>query len=98
VLGSLYLYGFGAPKDFSEGANWINAAAGTAALAIGPNVVGQSGLSATQLFAMMLGGAKALPDLVERDGAAWGIALYKHQTKVIIQAMGACLDNPSPQR
>jgi len=71
----------------------LKAAAGTAALAIGPAVVGKSGISETQLFAIMLNWAEALPDLVERDGTAWGIAWYKQGVRTMIQAMGAC---PSP--
>jgi hypothetical protein len=89
VLGSLYLHGLAVPKDFTAGTKWIKSAADTAA----PEV----GLSEAELFAIMLDGAEALPDLVERDGAAWGIAQYKQGARTIIQAL-SCPYNPSLRR
>jgi hypothetical protein len=68
-------------------------------LAFRSEVPPDNSISEMRLFATLLGlSEKVLPEIIQQHGAAWGIALYKHQTTVIVQAMGGCLDNPSPQR
>ena len=89
LLGSLYLYGLGVPHDFAAGTKWIKTAADTAS----PTVQ----MSEPELFAIMLNAAEALPDLVRRDGSAWGIAWYKHGARTILQAL-TCPYDPSARR
>jgi hypothetical protein len=53
-----------------------------------------------ELFAIMLNTAEeTLPLLMQRYGAAWGIALYGRQTRTVLQALSSdCLGNPSTRR
>jgi hypothetical protein len=54
--------------------------------------------SEVELFSIMVQLADALPELVKRDGAAWGIAAYKQQARTILQVLSGCADHPSTRR
>jgi hypothetical protein len=94
LLGSLYLFGLGVPKDHDAGIKWIEAATRTAIPALRAAMNGP--LSEMELFAIMLNAAQeALPELVRRDGTAWGVAAFKQQARTILQAMSPCIEYPS---
>jgi TPR repeat protein len=94
LLGSLYLFGLGVPKDRTAGTNWIEAATHAAM----PTMPAKT--TEMELFAIMLNTAEeTLPLLMQRYGAAWGIALYGRQTRTVLQALSSdCLGNPSTRR
>jgi hypothetical protein len=54
--------------------------------------------SEVELFSMMLSTAEALPEMVQRDGTAWGIAMYKQEVRTILQVLSGCADHPSTRR
>jgi TPR repeat protein len=85
LLGSLYLFGLGVPKDRTAGTNWIEAATRTAMPRMPPT------FSEMELFAILLNSAEeALPELVRQYGAAWGIARYKQVARNLLQALSGC--------
>jgi TPR repeat protein len=91
LLGSLYLYGLGVPKDFAAGTRWIQTAAGTAARVL-RNPRASDNLSDAELFATMLNAAEALPYLVQESGATRGIAIFGREARGLIQALAGCFD------
>jgi TPR repeat protein len=91
LLGSLYLYGLGVPKDFAAGTRWIQTAAGTAARVL-RNPRASDNLSDAELFATMLNAAEALPYLVQESGATRGIAIFGQEARGLIQALAGCFD------
>jgi hypothetical protein len=91
LLGSLYVYGLGVPKDFTAGTKWIQTAAGMAARVL-HRPPASDNLSDAELFAIMLNAAEALPKLVQQDGAAWGIAMFKQEARGLVQALAGCLN------
>jgi TPR repeat protein len=85
LLGSLYLFGLGVPEDRTAGINWIEAATRAAM----PTMPAKT--TEMELFAIMLNSAQeVLPDLVQRQGAAWAIAQYKQRARNILQALSGC--------
>jgi TPR repeat protein len=95
LLGSLYLFGLGVPKDRTAATNWMAAAVNSAIPALG-----NLKTSEMELFSIMLNTAEEeLPVLVQQYGAAWGLAVYKHQSRVILQALSSdCVGDPLPSR
>jgi TPR repeat protein len=89
LRGSLYLFGLGVPKDRATGLRWMVTAAGTASAAMRSTIPDPA--SEAELFSIMLSSAEeALPELVQREGAAWGIAHYKQAARTILQALSGC--------
>ena len=97
LRGSLYLFGLGVPKDRYTGIKWIETATRTAIPAIRPAMPDPP--SEMELFSMLLSTAeKTLPEMVQRDGAAWGVASFKQSARTLIQALSGCMDNPPTRR
>jgi hypothetical protein len=91
LLGSLYLFGLGVPKDRNAAINWIEAATRTILPAVRAAMRPDASLSEMEFFAMMLNIAEdVLPRLVQQRGAPWGIAQFKMETRLIIQALSGC--------
>jgi hypothetical protein len=63
-------------------------AAGTASAAMRSTIPDPA--SEAELYSMMLSTAEALPEMVQREGAAWGIAQYKQAARTILQALTGC--------
>ena len=93
LLGSLYLNGLGVPRDRAAGTKWIETAAHSTWVVIAPS---KGSLSELELTGMMFDTAEgALPQLVQQYGAAWGIALYKQNARLLLQALSGCNDYSS---
>ena len=90
LRGSLYLLGVGVPKDRATGMRWIETATRTAIPAVRAAIPNDPP-SEMELFSMMLNTAEGtLPEMVRRDGAAWGIASYKQSVRTVLQALSGC--------
>jgi TPR repeat protein len=91
LLGSLYLFGWGVPKDHDTGVKWMEKATRTVMPAMPQNS------SEMEFFSIMYNTAQeVLPELVRQYGIAWGVALFGQQTRTILQALSSdCLDKSS---
>ena len=90
LLGSLYLFGLGVPKDRQTGITLIETATRTVTPVIRAANPSDPP-SEMELFSMMFTVAEdALPELIRQLGAARGIASYKLQIKTLIQALAGC--------
>jgi hypothetical protein len=90
LLGSLYLFGLGVPKDHDTGIKWIETATRTLVPTIRA-AIAPGTLSDMEFFSMMLGVAQeVIPELTRRYGVTWGVALYGRQSKTVLQALIGC--------
>jgi TPR repeat protein len=97
LRGSLYLFGFGVPRDRATGMRWMETATRTALPVIRAAMPNPP--SEVELFSMMLSTAEAsLPEMVQRDGVAQGITAFKQSARTVLQVLSGCLDHPSTQR